>query len=78
MRNSSLVEILQGDIYPGDRVVVKGGHELSSLFFLGVLKLNAVDRSRLGIETFTATHQSISNTVELAATVTLPLRWQVR
>jgi RND family efflux transporter MFP subunit len=70
--NNDLVEILQGDIYPGDRVVVKGGHELSSLFFLGVLKLSAADRSRLGIETFTATNQSISNAVELAATVTLP------
>ena len=39
-QSEPMVEVLQGDIYPGDRVVVKGGHELSSLFFLGVLKLS--------------------------------------
>ncbi len=30
---STHIEVLHGDVYPGDRVVVKGGHELSSLFF---------------------------------------------
>jgi len=67
-----IVEIVQGDLYPGDRVVVKGGHELSSLFFLGVLKLTEVDRKRLGIETVTATQQPIANAIPLAATITLP------
>ncbi len=42
-----MVEVLHGDVYPGDRVVVKGGHELSSLFFLGVLKLSSSDQQRL-------------------------------
>ncbi len=69
---NSAIEIIQGDLYPGDRVVVKGGHELSSLFFLGVLKLTQVDRKRLGIETATATHRSMANTVSLAASVSLP------
>ena len=69
---NQIVEILQGDIYPGDRVVVKGGHELSSLFFLGVLKLTEADRKWLGIVTATATNQPIANVVQLAAAVTLP------
>ncbi len=66
------VEVLQGDIYPGDRVVVKGGHELSSLFFLGVLKLPVADQERLGILTAPAGYREIANTVQIPATVTLP------
>ncbi len=69
---NSVIEVTHGDIYPGDRVVVKGGHELSSLFFLGVLKLSQEDRKRLGIETVTATHRPIANAISLSAKVTLP------
>lgn len=69
---ATFIELLQGEVYPGDRVVSKGGHELSSLFFLGVLKLSESDRDRLGIHTFTAKHRSIANTLDLAAVVTLP------
>lgn len=65
-------EMLQGDVYPGDRVVTKGGHELSSLFFLGVLKLTESDRTRLGIRTETAIHRSIAKTLDLAGIVSLP------
>ena len=63
---------MQGDVYPGDRVVVKGGHELSSLFFLGILKLSDEDRKRLGIVPTIATYRPIATAIELAATVTLP------
>ena len=66
------VEIQQGDIYPGDRVVVVGGHELSSLFFLGVLKLSEDEQKRLGIATIPVTPRPIARTVQLPATVTLP------
>ncbi len=66
------VEIVQGDIYPGDRVVVVGGHELSSLFFLGVLKLSESDRERLGIATIKVDSKAIARTVALPAVVSLP------
>ncbi len=71
-RIEPMVEVLQGDIYPGDRVVVKGGHELSSLFFLGVLKLSSSDQQRLGIRTEPASHREIASTTQLTASVTLP------
>lgn len=67
-----MVELLQGDIFPGDRVVVRGGHELSSLFFLGVLKLSGSDQQRLGIATAPASYRDITSTVQLAASVALP------
>ena len=70
--STPMLELLQGDIYPGDRVVVKGGHELSSLFFLGVLKLSAVDQLRLGIITTPASYREISSAMQLPAVVTLP------
>ena len=66
------IEVVQGDVYPGDRVVVQGGHELSSLFFLGVLKLSSEDRARLGIRTATAEVRPIATSLNLAATATLP------
>ncbi len=67
-----MVEVLQGDVYPGDRVVVRGGHELSSLFFLGVLKLSSSDQKQLGILTAAASHREIALTTQLPASVTLP------
>ncbi len=71
-QSEPMVEVLQGDIYPGDRVVVKGGHELSSLFFLGVLKLYSSDQQRLGIRSEPASHREVASTTQLTASVTLP------
>ncbi len=70
--NEYRVEVLSGDVYPGDRIVVKGGHELSSLFFLGVLKLSSDDQQRLGIRTAEASYREIATTLQLPASVTLP------
>ncbi len=67
-----LVEIEDGDIFPGDRVVVRGGHELSSLFFLGVLKLDEPSRKRLGLQLETVGEHPISKTLALPASVVLP------
>jgi RND family efflux transporter MFP subunit len=67
-----MVEIVDGEVYPGDRVVVAGGHGLSSLLFLEVLKLSAADRRRMGLATTIAARRPIAETVELPATVILP------
>lgn len=67
-----LVEVLQGDIFPGDRVVVSGGHELSSLFFLGVLKLSSSEQQRLGILVEPATLREIPETLHLPGLIALP------
>ncbi len=70
--SSRYLEVASGDLYPGDRVVVQGGHELSSLFFLEVLKLRESDRERLGIRTMEAAKRPISQGLRLPATVLLP------
>lgn len=71
------IEIIQGDVYPGDRVVVRGGHELSSLFFLEALKFSSDTRARLGIRTANAVQRPIADTLRLPASATLPpeARW---
>jgi RND family efflux transporter MFP subunit len=71
-QSTESVEIIRGDVYPGDRIVVTGGHELSNLFFLGVLKLSESDRKRLGLVTSVASERSIADVVELPATAILP------
>lgn len=68
----TLIEVVQGDVYPGDRIVRKGGHELSSLFFLGVLKLADADKKRLGITTSRVAMRELSQTSLLPATIVLP------
>jgi membrane fusion protein, heavy metal efflux system len=47
VENSSdpMIELFQGDIYPGDRVVIKRGHELSSFFSWEFLSLRLLIRS---------------------------------
>lgn len=66
------VELLTGDVFPGDRVVVTGGHELSSLFVLGVLKLSNDERRNLGIQTQEVGYRQMCATLQFPATVTLP------
>ncbi len=43
-------EILAGKLLPDDRVVTRGGHELSSLFFLGVLRIGTETARTIGLK----------------------------
>ncbi|MBI1346258.1 efflux RND transporter periplasmic adaptor subunit [bacterium] len=47
---SGRVEILAGKLLPGDRVVTRGGHSLSSLFFLGVLRIGPETARTIGLK----------------------------
>lgn len=69
---SGLVEILSGDIFPGDRIVTRGGHELSSLFFLGILRLSPSTAQSIGLKVEAATPHSVEKTLRLDGTVEFP------
>ncbi len=43
-------EIAAGKLLPDDRVVTRGGHELSSLFFLGVLRIGTETARTIGLK----------------------------
>lgn len=49
-QSSGRVEILAGKLLPGDRVVTRGGHPLSSLFFLGVLRIGPETARTIGLK----------------------------
>lgn len=49
-QSSGRVEILAGKVLPGDRVVTRGGHQLSSVFFLGVLRVGPETARTIGLK----------------------------
>ncbi|MDB5342029.1 MAG: cusB [Schlesneria sp.] len=49
-QSAGRVEILAGKVLPGDRVVTRGGHQLSSLFFLGVLRIGPETARTIGLK----------------------------
>jgi RND family efflux transporter MFP subunit len=69
---TDFVEILGGNIYPGDRVVTRGSHELASFFVQDVLKLSpeAARNTRLQVEP--ARRHVVEDVIELDGTVDLP------
>lgn len=66
------IEVLVGSVFPGDRVVIQGGHELSSLFFLESLQLGAQTRKSLGIELAKVEVQAFQPTWNIPGVVGLP------
>jgi len=65
------VEILDG-LYPGESVVVRGGHELATMFSPGVLVLSDVARRGIGVESVEILPSSLDDVVSGFATVELP------
>ncbi len=71
-RSEETAELVSGEVYPGDRVVVRGGHELSSLFFLGVLRLGEATARAIGLKTDAVTDRTIDQILRLDAAVEIP------
>lgn len=57
--------ILAGKVLPGDRVVTRGGHELSSLFFLGVLRVGKETARTIGLKVEPATSHHVEHILAL-------------
>lgn len=66
------VELKRGNVVPGDRIVIRGGHELSSLFFRGSLQLDPFTCKRMGIQLEPAANRSVMKTISVPAMVILP------
>ena len=66
------VEILAGELFPGDRVVVRGAHELGGLFAPGVLRLGPEAERAIGLRVEAATAAPVDDTVTLSGAVDLP------
>ncbi|AMV22627.1 efflux RND transporter periplasmic adaptor subunit [Planctomyces sp. SH-PL14] len=68
-RSADVAEVVGGEVYPGDRIVVRGGHELSSLFFLGVLKPGAATAKAIGLKLEALTDRPIEEVIHVDGSV---------
>jgi cobalt-zinc-cadmium efflux system membrane fusion protein len=59
-------------LYPGDRVVTTGSHELASLFVQGVLRLSPEAERTIGLRVEPAGRRAVAETVTLTGVVDLP------
>jgi RND family efflux transporter MFP subunit len=62
------VEVQSPQLYPGDRVVVTGGHELAGLFVRGTFRLSAAASAAIGLRTEPAKRQPVADVANLSGT----------
>jgi RND family efflux transporter MFP subunit len=66
------VEILAGALYPGDRVVVRGGHELREFFVQGVLRVSPEAERSVGLKVEPARARVVEEVTEVEGAVDVP------
>ncbi len=71
-RSGELVEVRGGNLYPGDRVVTRGSHELGSFFAKGVLKVSPESARDIGLTTQPASISTIAETIAIDGVVDVP------
>jgi RND family efflux transporter MFP subunit len=71
-RAPDFVEILSGNVYPGDRVVTRGSHELAGFFVQGVLRLSPEAAKNIGLRVEPVGRHVVEEVVELEGTVDVP------
>ncbi len=65
-------ELIAGDLFPGDRVVTRGGHELSSLFFLGVLRISPGTARSIGLKVEAVSEHSVEQILRFDGALDVP------
>jgi membrane fusion protein, heavy metal efflux system len=71
-RTPDRVEVLSGGLFPGDRVVTRGAHELAGFFVPGVLRPSPEARRNLGVRVEPVEDQVVEDVLEMDGAVTLP------
>ena len=71
-RSGDLIEVVGGSLYPGDRVVTRGSHELGSFFAKGVLKVSPESARDIGLRTAPVSTESIHETITIDGVVDVP------
>jgi RND family efflux transporter MFP subunit len=66
------VEVRSPDLFPGDRVVTRGGHELGTFFAPGVLRLTPQSIRTFGLKVEPSTLHQVETVVEVPGAVDLP------
>jgi len=71
-RAGTAIEVLGGDLFPGDRVVTRGSHELGSFFAKGVLSVRPEVARDIHLEVQPVSMQSIARTINVDGVVDVP------
>jgi cobalt-zinc-cadmium efflux system membrane fusion protein len=71
-RAGGWVEVRSGGLFPGDRVVVRGGHELAGLFAQGVLRPSPEAARGIGLEVEPVSLRPVEAVAEFDGAVDLP------
>ncbi len=71
-RTREFAEVISGDVFPGDRVVTRGGHELSSLFFLGILRLSPETAKSIGLKVEAVSEHSVERILQFDGALDVP------
>jgi len=70
--DGGLVTLRDGGVFPGDRVVTKGSHELGGFFISGVLRLSPEAEENMGLRTEPATLHPVDEVLEFDGMVDVP------
>jgi len=71
-RAGNVLEVRGGALFPGDRVVTRGSHELGAFFAKGVLVVSPETASDIGLIVQPASVQTIAHTIEIDGVTDLP------
>ena len=67
-----IAEVRSADLYPGDRVVTRGGHELGTFFVPGVLRLSPESAKTIGLKVEPVSHREVQDVTEVPGAIDLP------
>ena len=71
-RMGDLIEVSGGNLFPGDRVVTRGSHELGSFFTKGVLKVSDETARDIGLILQPAAKLTLAETITVDGLVDVP------
>lgn len=71
-RNGDQIEVLGGNLFPGDRVVTRGVHELGGYFAKGVLKISPESARDIGLQTEIVSQGSVAETLTIDGIADVP------
>ena len=72
IQTPTLTQLREGDVFPGDRIVTQGGHELAPFFFPGVLRVSPQAAKNIGLRVEPVQRQVVENTLTVDGTVDVP------
>ncbi len=71
-RSGGFIEVRGGKLFPGDRVVTRGSHELGSFFAKGVLQVSAETARDIGLAVQPVTVRDVAKTMAIDGVIDLP------